>query len=643
MKKNYLLIIILLSIVNVVFSQEEVNQASNNNKVEDYIITKQLDSAYYFISKEPLSSYLQALKRIATKNNPSNLDYYQLVNNIGARTDVKYELVSNYINAKIKIPANKKVIDTNYVKIKWLQISKLRDEVTVSEASIEQTKLEAYINQFNKEHLSVVKSKLRVSTHQLVLYTISKDVEKGKALCLENLKKAKVLNDKELSIVFLYHLCDFLIYEGKLDEYIDTSEQSLLLESKLNKKTSYYTGTIIHLLDAYIYKQGYENRVLELLNQLYENPQTRVHSYSLYAKWFRTLPVESPIAVSIFKKFEVTNLIDFCEAIKSRGKDVLNPNDFYHVLNESAYALAAKEFYIEGLDYMSKCVELTKKIYSEDLAQSLANSKIALTVKEKDLEIKHEQERTNLYFIIVLLVAGLSGVSMFAFFRKRKQSKILEQKNTQINKTLKEKELLIKEVHHRVKNNFQIVSSLLELQTKDIEDKKALKLVNEGKNRVQSMALIHEKLYQNENGLIDFEEYILLLVKELSNMYAFDKKIKTKTESGSMFFDLDTAIPLGLIINELITNAYKYAFLDKKDNELNISINKLDSENYKLIVSDNGVGLDSSFNINKANSLGLRLVSRLVKQLHGKLSFVNDNGANFEIVFKDIHARRNID
>lgn len=181
---------------------------------------------------------------------------------------------------------------------------------------------------------------------------------------------------------------------------------------------------------------------------------------------------------------------------------------------------------------------------------------------------------------------------------------------------------------------------MLELQTKGIEDEKALELANEGKNRVKSMALIHQKLYQEESGLIDFDEYIKLLIKELSSMYASTSKVATSIVSKDIKFDVDTAIPLGLIINEIITNSYKYAFKNDKDNTLSITIEKAKENNYKLVIEDNGSGLAKSFDVKKAKSLGLRLVNRLVKQLHGTIKQSNIQGAKFEIYFKDTSARQ---
>jgi two-component sensor histidine kinase len=297
----------------------------------------------------------------------------------------------------------------------------------------------------------------------------------------------------------------------------------------------------------------------------------------------------------------------------------------------------------EALESRKKCVFYIKEIYTNELAVSLSNFNVRQKVKEKEKEVENEKEQKKLYLIISSLVIGLLVVSVFLIIRIKKQSKVLELKNDQINKTLKEKELLVREVHHRVKNNFQIVASLLELQSKGIEDKKALALANEGKNRVKSMALIHQKLYQTNDGFINFDEYIVLLIKEISALFASDKNIETTVNSKNMFFDVDTAIPLGLIVNELITNAYKYAFTENdKRYSLDISITK-ERDFFKLVVSDNGKGLKETIDIKKIKSLGLRLVSRLTRQLQGKFEINNQEGATFVILFKDARSRKEID
>ncbi len=325
---------------------------------------------------------------------------------------------------------------------------------------------------------------------------------------------------------------------------------------------------------------------------------------------------------------------------------------FYNKIKKPATAYKYMETYVTIKDSAFskknieeiKELELTYEFEKQQYKDSIQNAE-ALAVLDLEQKNKIQQERHVQQILLGLFIAALvlGGFVYYAYQRKKKTSKILDEKNKIIEKALQEKQLLLKEVHHRVKNNFQIVSSLLELQTKGIEDEKALNLANEGKNRVKSMALIHQKLYQNETGLIDFDEYINVLVKELSYMYASEKKVQTSINTKNMQFDIDTAIPLGLIVNELITNAYKYAFDATKENKLNISINKLNEEEYKLVVADNGKGIDDAIDLAKVKSLGLRLVKRLTKQLQGNFTLNNTEGASFEIVFKDTNARALLD
>jgi len=623
-------------------NQKNLNKDLSVKKIENYIFSNTKDSISILIKSLPQTDYIQSLKRIYKNENPTYKDYYDFIIKTGNRSDLTFEVVSDFINSRVKTPSDRKKIDLIYVEIKWFQVTKLRDEDTIENASEEQYKLEDYINLFDYQDKDVIRSKVLISTHQVVLLGIEEEIEKGKELCLKNIAFAKKNNDKVLNIIFLYHLCDFLILEGKLDDYIGACEQSLALEKQLFNNTSYYIGTICHLIDAYIYKGNHELRVLEFLDLLFTNEDTRKYSYSFFVKFIGTPESTLEIEKNIYNKFNVSGLIPFCKKLENIAEGKLNANDYYYLIFEISKTLEIKGYLKEALAYKQKCVFLTREIYSKDLSSSLASYKLKQAVKQKNIEIKLEKEQKKLYLIISLLVMGLLIVSVFLIFKIKKQSRVLKNKNILISKTLKEKELLVREVHHRVKNNFQIVSSLLELQTKGIEDKKALALANEGKNRVKAMALIHQKLYQNNDGLVDFYEYINLLVNDIAAMYASEKNIETIVDSEKMLFDVDTAIPLGLIVNELLTNAYKYAFKQKKRNTIKIYITK-QPDSYKLVVSDNGEGLSDDFDIEKAKSLGLRLVYRLVRQLQGFIKIDSKNGANFEIIFKDAHQRKNIE
>ena len=643
---KYFLVSLIFFLFNNGNSQTQGKISVNDsitNKTESYILYRQLDSVSNLIPKLDKTSYVEGLIRIYKNDKPTYSDYYEFVSSLADQPEIDFRDVSNYINTNIKEPAITDYINLDYVNIIWIQVSKLRDEASIGEASIEQEKLEDYIGQFNQNDVNTIKAELLASTHQIVLYLIQEDIEKGKELCFNNLQKARDIDDGELEIVFLYHLCDFYVLERKLDEFIEASEQSLDIEKKSPNHSPYYIGTVIHLLDAYIYKGGYDERVEELLKMLYNNPENKADSYSLYAKYLGTLNTDSPKIQSIFEQFEVSNLLEFCGKIENLGKKALNPNDFFHVLNESSNTLAKHGFFNESLEYKNKCIQLTRKIYSQDLAQSLSSFKTKQAIKEKELEIAYVKERSNLYIVIASLTAVLLLIVLAFLLRKQKQSKILAQKNRQINQSLKEKELLVKEVHHRVKNNFQIIASLMELQIKEIKDGKALEFANDSMNRLKSMSLIHQKLYQKKDELINFEKYIRLLVNEVSLLYASNKKIDTHIYVNNLLFDIDTAVPLGLIINELLTNAYKYAFSEDFNGKLEISIDKIEKGSYKLVISDNGPGFNDDFNINNVESFGLKLVKRLVKQLQGDLRLLNDKGTSFQIVFKDLKARRSID
>jgi two-component sensor histidine kinase len=620
------------------FGQTDTININYTNKTEELILNNKIDSAKYYLNKVEKGAYKNVLNRIIKKEEVSYKEYYQFTSYLGNRPVVNYEKVSRYIDENVKIPEGDR-FDPYYFELKWNQIYKLRDELSVEKASEKQKKMMQYVSEFDDSDDDVKLAKLKLKRHPIVMSLIENNVEKGKKIVLETIEEAKKMGSKELQVIFLYHLTDFLILEGKLQEYIDVCEESLRIEKGLKENSSYHSGIVQHLIDAYIYKGGNNERVNFLINEMYEDPQMRIQTYSLYLKLISYNKPNSIINKELFKKFEVSNAKELVDKFQILGKD-LNSNDFYHILREGSRVLEANNLFKEALRVKDKSVSLTRKIYSEDLANSLASFKTEEAVKEKELEIKLQKEKTTLYSIITVLSIVLLIIALFVLLKIKKQSKELSEKNRIIKKTLKEKELLVKEVHHRVKNNFQIVSSLLELQTKGIEDEKALELANQGKNRVKSMALIHQKLYENKSGLIDFDEYIRTLIKELSSMYSSKDNVQTSVSSEDMMFDVDTAIPLGLIINEIITNSYKYAFRNDKENNLSISIHKEDNDDYKLVIEDNGPGLSNNFDVKKAKSLGLRLVNRLVKQLHGTLEQTNSKGAKFEIHFKDSSARQ---
>ncbi|WP_319560611.1 histidine kinase dimerization/phosphoacceptor domain -containing protein [Marispirochaeta sp.] len=204
-----------------------------------------------------------------------------------------------------------------------------------------------------------------------------------------------------------------------------------------------------------------------------------------------------------------------------------------------------------------------------------------------------------------------------------------------ISAALKEKEILIKEIHHRVKNNLQVISSLLRLQSSSLKDENSRAALQESKNRVRAMALIHEKLYQSEKlDRINFQEYATTLVNDLFQVYrtAPGRWITPDIRIEEVPLDIDTAIPCGLILNELVSNSLKYAFPD--GGGIVSIVFETRADQCQLIVADNGKGFPSDFNPESTVSLGLRLVKGLVEdQLDGSISFENQQGTKIQIAF----------
>lgn len=204
------------------------------------------------------------------------------------------------------------------------------------------------------------------------------------------------------------------------------------------------------------------------------------------------------------------------------------------------------------------------------------------------------------------------------------------------NISLHEKETLLKEIHHRVKNNLQLVSSLINLQSSILNDTDAKIQFKECQDRIKSMALVHEKLYRTENfSQINFSNYAIELVKEISRTYSHQNNIELKFDvKPSIFMDLDTSISVGLIVNELIVNAFKHAFT-KKNIEPKITV-LIDANHEQIFIeiSDNGKGVKDDFDINNANSLGLTIITSLIEQIEGDIEFKSDNGTLVKFSFR---------
>lgn len=258
----------------------------------------------------------------------------------------------------------------------------------------------------------------------------------------------------------------------------------------------------------------------------------------------------------------------------------------------------------------------------------------ALTGRRKDgtefpVEISLSPLETEQGTLITSIVRDITD-------RRRAEERIQESLREK-EALLAEKDSLLKEIHHRVKNNLQVTSSLLRLQSDYIQDPNARELFAESQNRIRSMALVHEKLYRSSNlSKIDFSEYVESLAQLLFRSFGVDaNQIQLKLEGGEVFLSIESAVPCGLIINELLSNSVKHAFPRKQRGEICVRVGTNEQYQISIVVSDNGVGFQPDFDFEKTDTLGLQLVRTLVKQLSGHINIHSNGGARFEISFSE--------
>lgn len=267
-----------------------------------------------------------------------------------------------------------------------------------------------------------------------------------------------------------------------------------------------------------------------------------------------------------------------------------------------------------------------------------AETRFKTREKEKELTLVNKeklvqaQELKHKTWQVIFLVGGLIFllVSLFVLYRfykiKKQQALVLKQKNNQI-------ETLIRELHHRVKNNLQVVSSLMSLQSNRLDDDKAKQALEEGRTRVDAMAMIHQKLYMdNELAAVDMPDYLENLSLSLANSFGYDKtNVRTRVGLPADAMDIDRAIPIGLIVNELVTNSFKHAFKGISKPLIDVSLQQTGEKTMELRVADNGRGIQSVADFKRSGSFGMKLVKTLVSQLNGELNITQQQGTIFTI------------
>ncbi len=353
--------------------------------------------------------------------------------------------------------------------------------------------------------------------------------------------------------------------------------------------------------------------------------------YFLQKKYAEAIPYLKDYVEHFYDKkvYNSDELKDHYLWLAESYKKINQPEMAYKYLSEG------KDIAINALQQEAEALrsELRIKYESEQKDQTIAS--------QTDLIKQQEKNQLLSYIIGGLLLLLLAG--LFYTYRKNKKKNLqleklntdLEASNIQLDKRHRENELLLKEIHHRVKNNLEIVSGLLELQSSQIEDPSVQAAMLSSQNRVNSMGIIHQKLYQSDHlTSIEMRDYFLNLGENISNSFSPDGKVKVECNMPELVLDIDTAISVGLIANELLTNAFKYAFEGRESGkiEINLKSGGLNEDSLELNITDDGIGKKED-GLAKGTGFGTKLIELLTKQINGTISYKNENGTKAILIF----------
>ena len=248
----------------------------------------------------------------------------------------------------------------------------------------------------------------------------------------------------------------------------------------------------------------------------------------------------------------------------------------------------------------------------------------------QELRLLKNKNSITLILIALFLTLLVAFISYRGYKKNLLINKLLEKQKSEISRQNEAKKTMLQEIHHRVKNNLQVVNSLLRMQSSKMKDKNIVGMFKETQSRIRSMAKLHEKMYQSGDlDKFNAKEHITLLVEEIVTNYSVGKTIELNLDIDAIFVDSKTMMPLSLIINEMISNSLKYAFEGMNEGVITVKFNKIEDKT-QLVVSDNGIGYTPN---PKSKGLGLRLISSFNRQLNGTMEKITNNGTEFKLIF----------
>lgn len=456
----------------------------------------------------------------------------------------------------------------------------------------------------------------------------------GAEYCDKAIAIQQKLNAKEDLALSYYHKGFNELFSGvALENALATINTSINLYKELGEFGIPMMAAINWRGNIYKYMDNYEAAIADyqanfdasekmgLQRYLYPSLANIGHVYIMQGKYKEALPYNLE-AIDIMKK---------TGRIRSLWENYKHVSTIYEALGDHKLALYYNQLYTEAyIDFKDNAI---RGLESEAQAKYETGQKNATIVYQNE-KISQQKKTQILYIVLAGLLAFILFGLLYYYQKRKKRNQELITLNSQLDVKNKQNELLLKEIHHRVKNNLELVKSLLALQSAQLEESATKDAMIASQNRVQSMGIIHQKLYQGENlGSIDMKDYFVNLSEGILDTFNAEDKVTIECAMESLELDVDTAVPIGLIVNELLTNALKYAFPEDLKGKIQISLSQSSPDVLTLKVADNGVGKISGTSA-KGTGFGSQLIQLLTQQLNGKMLETNDNGTSVEFQFK---------
>ena len=438
---------------------------------------------------------------------------------------------------------------------------------------------------------------------------------------------------EDLAITYRRKSANLLFIEGETEHALRVINQAIDIYDEMGETGLLYMACINWRGNILKYLDRFEEALDDYYSNLEKSEEMGLTRYSLVslANIGHVYTMREQYEKAIPYTLQAIEIMERTGNTKNLWENYMHVANSYEKLGQFEEALIYQKLHAEA--YADFLRSSTQRLESELLVKYETEKKQE-TISRQEAQLAQQRKVQILY----ISIAGILIVSLLGMFISRrsirKKRKALQILNLKLDAKNRQNELLMKEIHHRVKNNLELVKSLIALQCAQMEDSASKDAMIESQNRVQSMGIIHQKLYQGENlGSIEMKDYFINLSEGILDAFDAEKKVKIECAMDNLELDIDTAVPIGLIVNELLTNSLKYAFSERAQGRVQISLSQPDSGILTLTVSDNGVGKVKGQQP-RGTGFGSQLVDLLTRQLNGEMTEIAEAGTSTRFKFR---------